>query len=65
MQGDGKISYDEFAEKLYNIPENEKRMIQRANEKLSLMKEQMILYMSSHQDAFRMFNKQKKGYLTF
>jgi hypothetical protein len=65
VQGDGKISYDEFAEKLYNIPENEKRMIQRANEKLSLMKEQMILYMSSHQDAFRMFNKQKKGYLTF
>ena len=65
MQGDGKISYDEFAEKLYNIPENEKRKIQRANEKLSLMKEQMILYMSSHQDAFRMFNKQKKGYLTF
>ena len=48
VKGDGKIDFDEFASKLYNIPENENRMIERSKEKLSLLKEQMILYMSSH-----------------
>ena len=57
VQGDGKIDYDEFANKLYNMPANERRMLQRANDRLVLLKEQMILYMGSPTDAFRMFNK--------
>jgi len=29
------------------------------------MKENMVLYMTSASDAFRMFSKHKKGFLTF
>lgn len=34
VEGDGKIDYDEFAAKLYNMPANETRMLQRANGRL-------------------------------
>jgi len=34
VEGDGKIAYDEFAAKLYNMPANETRMLQRANGRL-------------------------------
>lgn len=54
IEGDGKISYDEFAAKLYNMPANETRMLQRANGRLVQMKENMNLYMTSSSDAFRM-----------
>lgn len=64
VQGDGKIGFDEFASKL-EMPPNERRMLQRANDRLVLLKEQMILHMGSPTDAFRMFSKQKKGFLTF
>ena len=65
VEGDGKIDYDEFAGKLYNMPPNEARMLQRANGRLVLLKENMVLYMTSANDAFRLFSKHKKGFLTF
>jgi len=39
VKGDGRIGYEEFAGKLYNMPANEKRMLQRANDRLVLLKE--------------------------
>ena len=57
VEGDGNIDYDEFASKVYNMPANEKRMLQRANGRLVEMKENMQLYMTSSADAFRMFGK--------
>jgi Ca2+-binding EF-hand superfamily protein len=65
VEGDGKIGYDEFANKLYNMPANEERLLLRATQKLMGLKEGMILYMTSASDAFRMFSKHKKGFLTF
>ena len=65
VEGDGKIDHKEFATKLFNMPANEVRMLQRVNRRLVQMKEQMILFMTSAGDAFRMFNKHKKGFLTF
>ena len=40
-------------------------MLQRADAKLVLLKENMVLHMNSASDAFRMFSNHKKGYLTF
>ena len=40
-------------------------MLQRANARLVLLKENMVLYMTSANDAFRVFSKHKKGFLTF
>ena len=40
-------------------------MQQRVNGRLILLKEMMVLYMTSATDAFRMFSKNKKGFLTF
>lgn len=57
VQGDGKIDYDEFADKLYYMPPNEQRMLQRANARLVLMKENIGLYMTSVADAFRMVSQ--------
>ena len=54
VEGDGKIDHNEFKSKLYDMPANEKRMLQRAHARLSLMKENMLLYMTSASDAFRM-----------
>ena len=65
VEGDGKIDYDEFASKVYVMPANEVRMFQRANDRLVQLKENMYLYMTSTQDASRIFSKKKKGYLTF
>ena len=65
VEGDGKIDYDEFASKVYVMPANEVRMFQRANNRLVQLKENMYLHMTSTQDAFRMYSKKKKGYLTF
>ena len=53
VKGDGTINYNEFKEKLYDVPENEVRMMQRANERLVNLKESMILHMGSTNDAFR------------
>jgi Ca2+-binding EF-hand superfamily protein len=65
VQGDGKINHGEFRDKLLSIPASEVRMAQRANTRLSILKDMMLLYMTSPDDAFRMFQKSKKGYLTF
>ena len=51
---DGHIDYIEFAAKFRDDPEFEKVMTTRANNRLAKMKEQMILYMTSANDAFRM-----------
>lgn len=40
-------------------------MMLRANHRLVQMKENINLYMTSTADAFRMFSKHKKGFLTF
>ena len=53
VKGDGSINYNEFKDKLYDMPENEVRMMQRANERLVNLKENMILHMESASDAFR------------
>lgn len=53
---DGVINYLEFASKFRDDPLFDQRMVKRANDRLAKMKEQMILYMSSAADAFRMFD---------
>lgn len=51
---DGSLSYEEFVAKFRDDPQFEQRMFKRANNRLAHMKEQMILYMTSATDAFRM-----------
>ncbi len=51
---DGIISYQEFAAKFRDDPDFDKRMKQRANDRLAEVKEKMILYMTSATDAFRL-----------
>ncbi len=57
---DGVVSYMEFAAKFRDDPNFEKRMTKRANDRLATMKEQMILFMTSANDAYRMVSKHKK-----
>ena len=65
VQGDGKINHEEFRGKLMSMPPTEVRLAQRANNLLSIFKDMMLLHMTSPDDAFRMFSKSKKGFLTF
>ena len=51
---DGKISYQEFAEKFREDPIFEEKMVQRANSRLVQLNELMIHHMDSAFNAFRM-----------
>jgi hypothetical protein len=62
---DGYVSYLEFAAKFRDDPEFDKRMKERANNRLAEFKELMIHYMTSATDAYRMFDTSQMGKLTF
>lgn len=64
IRGDGKINMKEFINSMLIMPDNERRMAQRASKKLLQLKEMMILHMTSATDAFNKFNKKKKGFMT-
>ena len=64
IRGDGKINMKEFINSLLIMPDNQRRLAQRAASKLLQMKEMMILHMTSASDAFNMFAKKKKGFMT-
>jgi hypothetical protein len=53
---DGYVSYLEFAAKFRDDPDFDKRMLERANDRLAQFKELMIHYMTSATDAYRMFD---------
>ena len=62
---DGMINYLEFAAKFRDDKEFDKRMKLRANDRIAHMKEQMIHYMTSTTEAFRMFDSRKNGALVY
>ena len=54
--GDGVIDYQEFFSVLGANIGLDKKMVDRANNKLAQLKEAMQKYMSSHGDAYRKFD---------
>lgn len=61
---DGKIDYSEFMNKFKDSKLDE-RMRTRAAARLAMLKEMMILHMTSANDAFRFFDKDKNNELIF
>mmetsp|Transcript_34388 Transcript_34388/g.45267 ORF Transcript_34388/g.45267 Transcript_34388/m.45267 type:complete len:163 (-) Transcript_34388:518-1006(-) len=62
--GDGKIDYQEFASK-FKDNSYESRMATRAANRMAKLKELMNLHMTSANDAFRFFDVEKDGRITF
>lgn len=62
--GDGKIDYQEFAAKFQSNSFDE-RMASRAAGRMAKLKELMNLHMTSANDAFRFFDAEKDGRITF
>ena len=62
---DGVVNYLEFAAKFRDDKEFDNRMKSRANDRIAQMKEQMIHYMTSATEAFRMFDSRKNGALAY
>lgn len=62
---DGVINYLEFAAKFRDDAAFETRMVARANDRIAHMKEQMIHYMTSSTEAFRMFDAKKNAALAY
>ena len=63
--GDGVIDYQEFYGVLGANIGLDKRMVERANNKLAELKENMQKYMTSHGDAYRKFDESKVGKMTY
>jgi len=51
---DGMISYEEFSAKFRDYPAFDQRMKERANNRMALLKQQMILFMVSPTEAYKM-----------
>jgi hypothetical protein len=51
---DGMISYEEFSAKFRDLPAFDQRMKERANNRMALLKQQMILFMVSPTEAYKM-----------
>lgn len=62
--GDGKIDYQEFAAK-FKDNSLDTRMAVRAANRMAKLKELMNLHMTSANDAFRFFDVEKDGRITF
>lgn len=62
---DGVIDYREFFNVLGQGLEQDKIQMERANNRLAWMKENMQMYMTSHGDAYRNFDKSKVGRMAF
>jgi len=62
---DGVIDYREFFDTLGQNLEYDRKLMERANNKLAELKENMQKYMVSHGDAYRSFDKSKVGHMTF
>lgn len=62
---DGRVNYSEFASKVRKNKEFPSKMRQRAQQRLSKMKQQMIYYMTSPVEAFRMVSLIPFGVSTF
>lgn len=63
--GDGQVSYQEFAAKFRDDPDFDVRMVKRANDRLAEFKEKMILYMTSSTDAYKLFDSTRESRMTY
>jgi len=61
---DGRIDYKEFQAK-FKVNTFESRMAVRAANRMAKLKELMNLHMTSANDAFRFFDIDKNGRITF
>jgi Ca2+-binding EF-hand superfamily protein len=63
--GDGVIDYQEFFAILGANLGFDRKMVERANNKLADLKEKMQKYMTSHGDAYRTFDASQVGKMSF
>mmetsp|Transcript_32139 Transcript_32139/g.31458 ORF Transcript_32139/g.31458 Transcript_32139/m.31458 type:complete len:141 (+) Transcript_32139:784-1206(+) len=62
---DGLVDLDMFSKKLHRIEEEEELIEQRNDKRLDTLKKIMYEKMTSPEDAFRYFDKDYKGKLTY
>lgn len=65
VNGDGKISYPEFAANFKDDNGLEQHLAERSKTRMGQLKELMILHMTSPNDAFRFFDLERDNTLTF